>query len=176
MSALSVTVHFAGFRALASNGIDLTVLNVFRMFSKMGGRRVAAESSAAIPLDTIVKDGVGGAPDIAALASADAGRVAVTAWHYHDDDVPGPEAAVELTVSGLPSAVREASLTHYRIDELHSDAYAAWKRMGSPIAPTREQYSQLQEAGWPFSSPRRRCGSSAEPSRCAWLSHARRCR
>ena len=29
--------YFAGFRALASNGIDLPVLNVFRMFGKMGG-------------------------------------------------------------------------------------------------------------------------------------------
>src|SRR5215218_3274888 len=32
---------FAGFRVLASNGIDLPVLNVFRMFSLMGGRRLA---------------------------------------------------------------------------------------------------------------------------------------
>ena len=31
--------YFAGFRALASNGVDLPVLNVFRMFGKMGGRR-----------------------------------------------------------------------------------------------------------------------------------------
>ena len=30
--------YFAGFRALATNGIDLPVLNVFRMFSQMGGR------------------------------------------------------------------------------------------------------------------------------------------
>ncbi|HEX2853889.1 MAG TPA: beta-xylosidase [Opitutaceae bacterium] len=29
--------YFAGFRALATNGVDLPVLNVFRMFSKMGG-------------------------------------------------------------------------------------------------------------------------------------------
>ena len=33
--------YFAGFRVLATNGIDLPVLNVFRMFSLMGGRRVA---------------------------------------------------------------------------------------------------------------------------------------
>ena len=34
---------FAGFRALATNGIDLPVLNVFRMFGKMGGERVRGE-------------------------------------------------------------------------------------------------------------------------------------
>ena len=36
---------FAGFRVLATNGIDLPVLNVFRMFSNMGGRRLAAKST-----------------------------------------------------------------------------------------------------------------------------------
>ena len=30
--------YFAGFRVLATNGIDLPVLNVFRMFSRMGAR------------------------------------------------------------------------------------------------------------------------------------------
>ena len=52
--------YFAGFRALASNGIDLPVLNVFRMFAKMGGKRVAAESDGAVPLDEILKSGVRG--------------------------------------------------------------------------------------------------------------------
>ena len=100
--------YFAGFRALATNGIALPVLNVFRMFSKMGGRRVAAESSAEVPLATMLTEGVRGAPDVAALASVEPGRVNVMAWHYHDDDVPGPDAAVELVVAGLPAAAAEA--------------------------------------------------------------------
>ena len=33
--------YFAGFRVLATNGIDLPVLNVFRMFGRMGGKRLA---------------------------------------------------------------------------------------------------------------------------------------
>lgn len=138
--------YFAGFRALATNGIALPVLNVFRMFSKMGGERVAAESSAAVPLDTMLREGVRGAADVAALASREASRLSVMAWHYHDDDVPGPDAAVSLVLSGLPATLREARLTHYRIDERHSNAYGAWKRMGSPIAPTREQYDELEAA------------------------------
>jgi xylan 1,4-beta-xylosidase len=138
--------YFAGFRALATNGLALPVLNVFRMFSKMRGERVAAESSAAVPLETMLQEGVRGAPDVAALASAEPGRVSVMAWHYHDDDVPGPEAAVELRVSGFPGTVAEARLTHLRIDSSHSNAYAAWTRMGSPIAPSREQYQALLAA------------------------------
>jgi xylan 1,4-beta-xylosidase len=136
--------YFAGFRALATNGIPLPVLNVFRMFSKMGGQRVAAESSAQVPLDMMLTEGVRGAPDVAALASMEPKRLAVMAWHYHDDDVPGPEATVDLAVAGLPASARQAKITHYRIDEHHGNAYAAWKRMGAPIAPNRDQYSMLE--------------------------------
>ena len=60
--------------------------------------------------------------------------------------MPGPDAAVELAISGLPAALRHAKLAHYRIDEQHGNAYAAWKRMGSPIAPTRGQYNELEAA------------------------------
>ena len=151
--------YFAGFRALATNGIGLAVLTVFRMFSKMGGTQVAAESSAEEPLDAIVAQGVRGAPDVAALASREPGRLSVMAWHYHDDDVAGPDAAVSLAIEGLPATVREATLTHYRIDEDHSNPYGAWKRMGSPIAPTRPQYEALEAAS--------KLARLVEPSRAA---------
>jgi xylan 1,4-beta-xylosidase len=138
--------YFAGFRALSTNGIALPVLNVFRMFSKMRGERVAAESSAQVPLERMLAEGVRGAADVAALASREARRLAVLAWHYHDDDVPGPDAAMELAVAGLPASIGEARLAHYRVDERHGNAYAAWKRMGSPIAPDRDQYEELAKA------------------------------
>jgi len=139
--------YFAGFRALASNGLDLPVLNVFRMFGQMGGRRLPVRSTADPGLEAILKDGVRAAPDVSALASLEAHRLSVLVWHYHDDDLPGPDAAVELSVSGLPLGRGEARLQHYRIDESHSNSYAAWKRMGSPIAPDERQYAQLEEAG-----------------------------
>jgi xylan 1,4-beta-xylosidase len=139
--------YFAGFRALASNGLDLPVLGVFRMFGKMGGRRVAAESSADPGLEAIVRDGVRGAPDVSALAALEPRKLTVLLWHYHDDDVPGPAAAVDLSLAGLPLARGEARLHHYRIDETHGNAFAAWKRMGSPIAPNEKQYAELEKAG-----------------------------
>jgi xylan 1,4-beta-xylosidase len=139
--------YFAGFRALASNGIDLPVLNAFRLFGKMGGQRVMAQSSSEVSLDAIMREGVRSAPDVAALASVEARKLGVLVWHYHDDDVTGPDAAVDLVVSGLPPVSGEVRVTHYRIDENHSNAYAVWKRMGSPPAPTREQYRQLEQAG-----------------------------
>jgi len=139
--------YFAGFRVLASNGIDLPVLNVFRMLSKMSGRRVAVRSSSEVPLDAIIRDGVRGAPDVTALASSDANKLAVMVWHYHDDDVPGSEAAVELALGGLPAGVSSARLTHYRIDDEHTNPFAVWRRMGSPAGPSLQQYNQLVAAG-----------------------------
>src|SRR5882672_3555252 len=138
--------YFAGFRALASNGVDLPVLNVFRMFGLMSGKRVAATSSGAVSLDDMVRRGVRGPPDVSALAALDGRRLAVMVWHYHDDDVPGPEASVELSLVGLPLKHGEARLAHYRIDEQRSNAYAAWKKMGSPLDPGRKQYDELLAA------------------------------
>jgi xylan 1,4-beta-xylosidase len=37
-------------------------------------------------------------------------------------------------------------LHHYRIDQDHSNSYAAWKRMGSPANPTPAQVAELQKA------------------------------
>ncbi len=138
--------YFAGFRQLASCGLPLPVFNVIRMFSRMTGQRVSAESDAAVSLDDMMRRGVRDKPDVAALASLDANKLAVMVWHYHDDDVKGADADVELVVAGLPSSIGEARLTLYRVDENHSNAYDVWRRMGSPIAPNERQYRQLKEA------------------------------
>lgn len=138
--------YFAGFRVMATNGIDLPVFNVFRMLGKMGGQRIAADSSASVPLDAILKEGVRTAPDVAVLASAQGRKVSVLVWHYHDDDVPGPDADVTLDISGL-TGKNSMRVTHYRIDQTHSNAYTAWQRMGSPQTPTPAQQTQLETAG-----------------------------
>ena len=117
------------------------------VLAKLTGQRVPVESSGDAGVDAIMRDGVRGAPDVAALASLAPGKLAVLAWHYHDDDVPGPDATMQLTLAGLPVTAGEARITHYRIDDTHGNAYSAWRRMGSPIAPTRPQYAQLEVAG-----------------------------
>ena len=138
---------FAGFRSLATNGIDKPVLNVFRMFNKMSGRRVAVQSDGAVPLDDILRHGVRGKPDVSAMASLDTDRLYVLVWHYHDDDVPGPAAEVSLDLEGLPLENGSARLEHYRVDDRHSNAYTLWKRMGLSAAPTPEEYAELEKAG-----------------------------
>jgi xylan 1,4-beta-xylosidase len=135
---------FAGFRSLATNGIDKPVLNVFRMFSMMGQQRLAAESDHQRSLEGIMQDGVRGDADVGVLAARDADGLSIMVWHYHDDDLPGPEAAVELSIDGWGS--NQGTITHYRVDEEHSNSFTAWKRMGSPQEPTAEQYAELQDS------------------------------
>jgi len=139
--------YFAGFRVLASNGIDLPVLNVFRMFGKMSGTRLAVTSTADPGLETVRTHGVRGAADVSALASIANGRFCVLIWHYHDDDLPGPEASVDLSVTGLPWPDGVAREEHYHIDTAHSNAFEFWKRLGSPQNPSADQYAQLEKAG-----------------------------
>lgn len=138
---------FAGFRQLATGSIDLPVLNVFRMFSRMTGQRVHAVSDCAVPLGQIMRTGVREQPDVNALASLDNGKLSVLVWHYHDDDVPGPAAEIDLRVVGLPANVECARLTHYRIDAEHSNPYALWLHMGITARPLREEIEQLEAAG-----------------------------
>ena len=139
--------YFAGFRVLATNGIDLPVLNVFRMFSQLTGKRIAVQSSAEIPLETIVNEGVRTRPDVSAVASIDKRTLAILAWHYHDDDVAGPDATVELTLKNLPIRSGNLKVREYRIDGEHSNAFTAWKNMGSPKEPSAAQYAELERAG-----------------------------
>jgi xylan 1,4-beta-xylosidase len=139
--------YFAGFRSLATNGVDKPVLNVFRMFSRMGGRELPAASSHAVPLDVMLRNGVRDEPDVAALATLAETRLCAMIWHYHDDDVAGVPAAVELRITGLPAAAAAARLEHYRIDDEHSNAFSLWKRLGSPQDPSPEQYARLEAAG-----------------------------
>lgn len=139
--------YFAGYRVLGTNGLDLPVLNVFRMFSRLDGRRLAAHSSEARDLDEIMKNGVQEAPDVSVLASRAAHKISVMVWHYHDDDVAGETAAVTLDLTGLPAGTHRLRVTHFAVDEQHSNAFTAWKAMGSPPQPNPAQYAQLEAAG-----------------------------
>ena len=137
--------YFSGFRTLATNGIDKPVMNVFRMMAKMGPKRVAVESDAGVPLAEMMRNGVRQKADVAALASVEGKRVCVMVWHYHDDDMPGADAEVKVDVAGL--AGESVRVTEFRIDEGHSNSFAAWKKMGSPQKPSAEQYAELERAG-----------------------------
>ena len=138
---------FAGFRDLATNGVDKPVLNVFRMLGKMAGQRVAVTNATALTLPEIHDQAQSQRADISALATIDvkAHTAAVLVWNYHNDDLPAAASEVEIMLQGIPAA--SAQLQHYRIDTDHSNSYTAWQAMGSPAQPAASQRIALEQAG-----------------------------
>ena len=136
---------FAGFRDLATNGVDKPVLNVFRMLGQMRGQRVAVASPTTLALSEIHNQVQSQRADLSALATADGRSASVLVWNYHNDDLPAAPSEVELTLLGVPAGT--AQLQHYRIDDEHSNAYAAWQRMGSPVQVSAAQRVALEQSG-----------------------------
>jgi xylan 1,4-beta-xylosidase len=139
--------YFEGFRTLATNGVDKSVLNAFRMFGLLGNEHVKASSSGALRFEDVVRDGVRALPDVSVIATRKQREVEVLIWNYHDDDLPTAATPVDLIVNGLPAKTSRGLLEHFRIDSNHSNAFAVWKEMGSPQSPSEVQYELLQRAG-----------------------------
>lgn len=137
---------FAGFRDLATNGVDKPVLNVFRMFGMMTGDRVAVSGNLSYDFRRIIESGVRGPErDINAFASKDEQHAAVMVWNYHDDNVIGEASPVTVHVDGIPAD--RVYVQHFRIDQEHSNSYEVWKEMGSPQQPDEAQIQVLERAG-----------------------------
>lgn len=136
---------FAGYRQLSTNGVDLPVLNVFRLFAQLGETKLATTNDAQVPLDVLMKSGVQGDADIGSIATRTAdGKVALLVWHYHDDDIAGPDAQITLSLNGIKGKPAQANL--WRVDGDHANAFSAWKTMGSPQSPDQDQYKLLEAA------------------------------
>ena len=138
---------FRGFRDLATNGVDKPVLNVFRMFGMMQGNRVEVKSNSLYNYLTIRDSSVRGKePDINALAAKDGHSTTIMIWNYHDkNDLNVPASPITVLIKNLPS--QKILLTHYRIDQEHSNSYTVWKKMGSPQSPSAVQIAGLERAG-----------------------------
>jgi xylan 1,4-beta-xylosidase len=122
------------------------VLNVFRMFGMMKGKRVKVIADEMHSLQTVIDSGLRGAhTDIGALAAKDKKEATVMIWNYHDDDIQNGGKTINITLNDIPGKV--VTLTQYRIDDKHSNSYEVWKKMGSPQKPTEQQIKLLEQAG-----------------------------
>ena len=139
--------YFEGTRSLATTSeLDKPFLNAYRMFAKLGERRVALESTAACTVDALDDVGSGWPEEVDGLATRHQdGTVAVLVWRhaddqYHTDDVP---AEVTVRLRGLAEAPAY-DLTHYRVDRDHSNSHTAWRALGSPQDPDVEQLAAVR--------------------------------
>jgi xylan 1,4-beta-xylosidase len=139
---------FAGFRDMATNGVDKPVLNVFRMFGMMNGNRVEVnQNNLAYNYLKVRDESVRGLnPDINAIAAKGKNTATVMVWNYHDNNnLDVPASPVKIKLEGIPAG--KVLLNHYRIDQEFSNSYTVWNKMGSPQNPGPEQIAELEKAG-----------------------------
>jgi xylan 1,4-beta-xylosidase len=147
------TPYFAGYRTLASNGINLPVMSAFELLGRLDGSRLPVTSSGARAPDDIIANGVRGAPDVDAMATLndalDGGTIQVLVWNYHDDIVPAAATPVHLAIEVPARFGARARVSHLRVDEAHGDAYTVWVSQGMPSAPSADELAALQQAMHP---------------------------
>jgi xylan 1,4-beta-xylosidase len=138
--------YFEGFRSLATNGIHKPVLNAFKMLGQFTGDEVTLTSDGALDLDDILAAGVRAKPDINGMAVADDKAAKVLLWNYHDDLIEAKPAPIQLKIKVPTGFGAKVRVTHYRIDDSHSNAYTKWLALGSPQNPSPEAIAQLKAA------------------------------
>src|SRR5579863_2401309 len=140
------TPYFAGYRTLATNGINLPVMSAFKLLGRLTGTRLPLTSSGARTLDDILSNGVLGEPDVDGMATHDGAAGQVLIWNYHDDLVAVAATPVHLAIEVPASFGAIARLSHLRLDESHGDAYTVWVSQGMPASPSAAQVAALRQA------------------------------
>ena len=163
------TPYFAGYRALATNGINLPVLGAFKLLGRLAGTRLPLTSSGARALDDILMNGVRGEPDVDGMATLDGAAIQVLVWNYHDDIVtarchagaPDDQGSRELRIPA--SASRTCASTNRTATRTPSGCRKACRRA------RRRRRSRPCSGRWI-----RRCSSRTGWSRgSGWLGRVR---
>jgi xylan 1,4-beta-xylosidase len=136
---------FEGTRALTTQGIDKPILNLFRMLSHLGTRRLELKSTGRQdPLSYPDDWGTHEKPDIDGFATLSDNKVQILLYSHHDDwDISG-DYEVDLEVSGIPFEGSKATLSHFRLDGNHSNAYTEWLRRDRPKYPEGEDLEAIK--------------------------------
>ncbi len=146
---------FEGTRSFSTQGIDKPVLNLFRMLSRLGTRRVKLQSTRdPDPLTFRDSTGTEEGPEIDGWAACDGkGNLQVLLYCHHDDWDRQETFDIDLELENFDRD-GEVSVAHYRIDREHSNAYTEWERLGGPEWPTEEQRkAMLDRSGLELMEP-----------------------
>ncbi len=156
---------FEGTRSLfTAQGVEKPVLNAYRMLSRLGPVRVAAESTAAWSLTRLDEGDADMPEEVDALAARGDDRVSVLVWRHRDDQYASDaEAApVTLRIERLPWT-GDVRVRHFRIDARHSNSHTAWRALGSPQDPSPAELAVIAERqGLERLEPDRVQGASAD--------------
>jgi xylan 1,4-beta-xylosidase len=117
------TPFYGGYGLVAEDGIPKPAYDAFALLHELGNRRIAA------PQDNVL-----------VTRRAD-GTLVIAAWNLVEPGAAGAPKTIELNIPGEHAG---AEATVRRVDAQHGDTLDAWKAMGSPSYPTREQVAQLK--------------------------------
>ncbi len=101
------------------------VLNVMTMLALLGDRRLKAQ--------------VTDAEHVGCLATRRGEQVAVLIYHSRDKVWTSGSAALEVSLAGLDGSCYR--LTHYRIDDRHSNPFRVWEEANYPDFPHKDPAS-----------------------------------
>jgi len=117
------TPFYGGYGLIAEGNVPKAAFNAFVMLHRLGDRRSQ--------------------PDLrnSLVTKRSDGSFAIAIWNYAAEGTAGATRSVQIKVTGWQGTPRY----HIEIlDNDHGSALTAWRAMGSPESPTREQYEQLR--------------------------------
>jgi xylan 1,4-beta-xylosidase len=114
---------YGGYGLIAAGGIPKAAFNAFAMLHRLGDQRLSPELE-----------------DALVTKRAD-GSLAIAVWNYAEPGAGGSPREFELRLA----QGHAADVTV--LDEEHGSAVTAWKQMGEPAFPSREQQQALRTAG-----------------------------
>jgi xylan 1,4-beta-xylosidase len=118
------TPFYGGFGVIAEDDIAKPAFNAFQLLHQLGDQRLAVSSN-----------------DVLATRRSD-GTLIIAAWNLIDPGTQGPAKNIELKFQHAKVSSVELS----RVDPDHGDVGKAYKEMGSPRYPSKEQIEKLRAA------------------------------
>ena len=116
---------YGGFGLIAAGNIPKAAFNDFKLLHELGEERLPVNSERV--LATRRRDGA----------------LAIAVWNYAPPGESGSPRPLTLSFQGLP---RQHHARLQWVDAEHGSALTAWRAMGSPSFPSREQQRELREA------------------------------
>ncbi len=116
---------FMGYRTLdTKNGFHKPILNAYKLLNKLAPEMVKVEMSP-------------NRNDVIAFATSDKNRITIMAVNYQAEKIDnnGPACLLNIDLVTPWKAGTNLRVEHWRIDNTHSNAYTAFKKLGSPKLP-----------------------------------------
>jgi xylan 1,4-beta-xylosidase len=117
------TPFYGGYGVIAEGNVPKAAYNAFALLHQLGTERLDQAD-----------------PDVLVTRKDDR-TLAIAVWNYAPPGETGPAKAFFLSVKGVKQSKRYSVEI---VDPRHGSSLQAWREMGSPAFPSREQYAQLR--------------------------------